>query len=994
MKKIYILLTLIFLFDFSLSSNRVQKLTDPLYNELLGEQRNPLAQNGAIMFNQTRAYPWLQPFSLQMGMRYKYEDVFRELKNDKHIIYIGFNELYDTRYNYPENIRKNGVKACVLITASTAPSTIPRSFDLPMLVDPAVQATYKTELNKVLFNDRDLVFGINLGDERMEWDEYGGIEIFMKHGGKGTYPFIDKANQEVKDQFGGGVYGIPLSFQDKTPQRWWAYRKWLYNKLQLFAEEVRGIVKGVDSNIKIVSWNGTALHQPFDYSRWKGVMDIATQQLLDSGDYHRRMFGFQTKLLADLSGVEEIWPCPHIEAYINSFDGEESLEIFSDIFRNGATGLKFCPMDGLGQFSKEYFVYEDRFADKTRWNLIKKISQVAETLPKIKQPVPDTAILYSTDTYASTTANVYTTEYAVERKDNIEFLYNFLSSDKVRAAFKFINDEQVLAGLNLSQFKIIYLPASKIQRASVIDKLENYVKQGGTLVALDPLVFNQNPLGTNISGRRKSLFGVDVTKTAPTQYIEISNYWATVYGETRYTGAFDQGLTSWATFYGDNSPAVTCKYYPNGGRAFWFAYNPCDDARTVGDGAWKRLMRAIHSSIGGRVDEKIWRFQFPDSFISKKENKEGMCLTNNYVEWILNRPIPLNNKVNSGASYWYQNADNSFATVNDTGGERWQSFSKGKLTNRMNSTKTGIDTKQENLQLINIDPYVVRFDDAKAFDLWINLNGQELLDRVELFCSGYLPEMKVYASSDGNKFECATSTVAKELGNNSEQIILNLSGLKTEKRFIKISFSSRPTNKKMVLAEMEVWSRDLVNGNCLTGNHVEWSNETPSSVGNQKINEGSYYFNSFPKNDSVSIADTKGERFQTFNTGKLTNRLARMNISTVKGIDEGNIYESSVRWSQQENIDLIVNLNEYKNIDRFVLYYSGYLPKVKIYGSIDGISWSMLSESDYVFNESNNIKKIWKLNPESKFYRFIKVAFDQRPQGISLWLNEFEVWSR
>jgi hypothetical protein len=73
----------------------------------------------------------------------------------------------------------------------------------------------------------------------------------------------------------------------------------------------------------------------------------------------------------------------------------------------------------------------------------------------------------------------------------------------------FVSDQEIWEGSeNLKQFKTIYIPAMIFENETVVQKLLDYVRDGGTLICADPRVFSYNLEGEDISHYRDELFGV------------------------------------------------------------------------------------------------------------------------------------------------------------------------------------------------------------------------------------------------------------------------------------------------------------------------------------------------------------------------------------------------------------------------------------------------------------------------------------------------------
>jgi len=133
---------------------------------------------------------------------------------------------------------------------------------------------------------------------------------------------------------------------------------------------------------------------------------------------------------------------------------------------------------------------------KERWNAVLDISRKLARTKVFNPPTSKTGILLSFDT-----VNIYGWEKVFSA---------YIELVKAGVWNSFISDREILDGSeDLSQWEVIYVPAMDYTHTEVAKKLRSFVRNGGTLVSLDPKIFSHNMNGNDISRFRETLFGIE-----------------------------------------------------------------------------------------------------------------------------------------------------------------------------------------------------------------------------------------------------------------------------------------------------------------------------------------------------------------------------------------------------------------------------------------------------------------------------------------------------
>jgi hypothetical protein len=797
---------------------RVFMVNDPLYQELLSTEKPIYSGQNNISWTQPLWYYQLRPFAKQYGVKYVWQEAFEELGTNHLNPLLNWGQInrtacdgsptgwptldYESLYDYKVFLYPYPDKDAYCPPRSGAPLIDNRA----CLLDPRTkQVMIDDIIDGFTRNGTSVYCGVTGADETSERALKDGIKFWAQMGT--GYPYLSSINNTIKANYGFGVYGIPTA-TETNPFAWIAYHRYIADYMIQLQHSIYDTVKSRDANLIVVSSDENTLKNSIDFSGLSPYTDIFTFQIYPDLDSDSSYVGFVTKLFTDISG-KPFWPVIHMENYVTSFTPEEIRELMSQVVRNGGSGYTLFPTDQVGIYANGLnYTITEKYGAPTRWKMETELIAKTQDMNKPNYPTnPDCAILYSLDTYYATpfgtTGGRQATSYA----------YDFLGP-YARSWFKFISDNQIANGLvNLSQFKVIYVPYSKYQRSSVQSAIEQYVRNGGTIITGDPRIFNNGIDGTDTSQMRRDLFGVNVIGESNESYVvmhtsifepDVSN------GQILYTHSssvniqIDPNVTTLTTF-GSGRPAITQKSY-YAGKAIYFAFNPFD-SQYISYPDWRSLFLGMQKMLGLETGKDIWRFKFPP-FDSNVAPEPFNCLTNNNLVWNLNVPTYPHN-VNTGGAYTYSIFPDLTPDVNTTGQIL---FSKGKLTNRISAPGT-ITAAND----VDTQAWIVSWQSLSPVDITYDLKAAYCVKKVRIYFSKQLPDVTILSSVDGVNWNTIASSSKIDAGSDVMEQAYNVN---SNCQYMKIQCGSRDLSKIMELAEIDIWglsSQQVVgdlNGDC------------------------------------------------------------------------------------------------------------------------------------------------------------------------------------
>jgi transposase-like protein len=770
-------------------SKKVWNIPDPLYLELLSDIPMTLKNEGALCWIPAVVFSKMRIIAKQFGMPYKYESIYRLYAENKLRAFTQYSTLIRKKYNRIQLSTQSGMKNVILADAKKySAGKIPfgKRYKQPWPPDPVARNAANRTITEALQNHQNVIWGAFLGDEVEKHIFKTGIEFLNKYSAD-EYPYVHKANQEIKNKYGYGKFGIPESEHDKNPFCWIAYRRWVNKQLIDMHAQLYKTVKQIAPDMKVIGNDAVAFLNPYNYRDMQ--CDIICQQLYPARNANRARFGFLTKLNVDLSGHKDFWPCVHTENYAANFTHKEVLELMSQVVRNGGTGFQFWPVDQVNNLNKKGALYFDGYAAPERWKLQMAIVKELGNINRLKFPNPDFAILFSTDSYASM-------PYGQESYET-ESAYTLLGP-VARSYFTFIDDYFVEdTPEQLSQYKVIYVPKGKYMRKTVASNLVEYVNTGGILIAGDPDIFSFCSDGTSMKNIAEKLFGITMKSEKQQTHIKYKKYIMPVYAHSYALELNDSNIITIAS-YSDGSPAIIEHEYGQG-KAIFFAANPFT-LKSITNKGWKKFFVLLQKKYGLKTGYDIWRFKFPESLIPiEPEPPKEKCITNNNLVWRRNKALKLYNNDTEGC-YYYSLLPES--KPEQTGVQEKYLFKDGDLTDRTKAPTTG----NVDLGKGNVSDWIVSWKKTDAFNITFDFKKATPLSKAVLCYSGQLPNVSLYGSNDDKNWTDLKISLPKQNYTDDvpEKIINGISG---NFRFLQIQFGERDPHKSFALAEIEVWAK-------------------------------------------------------------------------------------------------------------------------------------------------------------------------------------------
>ncbi len=744
-------------------------IKEPLFESLLDESKTRKMDYSGFLW--LFSYPFssnMAAFTRQYAVAYDLMNYHELLKN------IGLMPLYSPgSYNWWEKNLPEGNDIVPGVTfAFASKNALPKGLENSMTIVPEVKELYLQALREMAAKPG--ILAISLGDEIGHYNERKLVSYM--HGSAEVHPSIVAMDKRIKTEFGRGKYGIPKA-EEKDPLAWIAYRRFLEQELNKLFTDAAAEARKINPYIIIVSEDPVGnLNIVYDFSKWKNICDVVTHQLYprnENIDYG----GFLTRYLADLSGVEQVWPCPHVEEYAANFTPSEVLDELSSAIRNGANGFQYFLNDSRGRFSKTKYIISEYWGAPDRYETLMNVIKLMRTMPALKEYPRDAAVFVSTDSLRAYPGFTSLPEDEV-------ILHGFLGNG-AGVNYSFINESTLD---DLKRFKIIFTANSKYIPEDALLKLERYVEQGGMLVLLDPEALSFNPEGEKLDAVRSRITGIaEISGWGSAQAMQYMgenvSYCGAKYAKVRLLPGADAA----ATF--DDGVAIVRNRLGKGA-CLTFTANPCT-ANLAGSANWKHLFEKLSSSAGCQVKSPIWRFRLPEKLAEYTPQKvAGVCHTGNHISW---SSFKMDQSCNSDVSGHY-----SFAPqpdyIKDASAEQI-SFSSGKLTDRARAALA----KSAALGATAWWQWVVGYKPGDS-QITVNFafNKKVPVKRARLWVCG---DVREYEFSAGGK---KTAYRGKwRNGMLMEMIDLELpENVTTDNAQIKISGGSNT----LIIAEAEVWS--------------------------------------------------------------------------------------------------------------------------------------------------------------------------------------------
>lgn len=769
---------------------RTWVLEDPLFKELLTDEMPSPDRAGALMWTHLFNAQVLRETAKRFAVRYSEEEAYKYF-GDYRLIAVGGGLVSGEK---AARFERYGVKNLAYLKA--LPEGIPWDLD-PKAID-----HYIGVVDDLLSQPHPYLWGIFAGDELDDIAMGKGADL-MASPPEG-YDYIHTADAEVKEQYGGGKWGIPHGRDDDNIYRWAAYRKWALARLRERHQRLYETVKRYDPEMPIVGTDPVGGVHGYEFSRQGPYADIFTHQYLPRQKRWRAYLGFLTKVLADLTG-KEVWPCAHVENYGMATTPEECVEELSQIYRNGGSGLHLYMPDTRNGDKLVGDTRVTMFGSPARFHTVNNIINLARRMPRPRYPDAEknrTAIFYNDDCLQATTYRGSRTHWYLT-----EACYTFLGPI-ARSWFEFIDCGIVLDSPTLiDRFDVIWVPTAAVQQPAIVEKLRQFVDEGGVLICGDAGAFSTDTIGNDTSATRTELFGVDVKGKLAADTMtflggELEGTTLRVHGSARVLEPVAEAEVKVLARFDDGSVALTARECGRGA-ALLFAANPFVFEANE-DPQWQAFFTRLVAAMGAETGLDIWRFQFPRSVIWQQTPPKGKCLTNNNVQWREETPYAPHN-LDVGATYTCSPPPDAMPDVaaDDI------AVSEGRLTDRWRSMMA------EKTEPTWYKPYklpastwMVRWQTIEPCAVTFDLKQLCSVNALRLWYSNTLPHMLVAGSSDGQRWVPLGSRNGQSAGADvlDAWVVLHAD---TPVRYVRAHFDERQDGQLLDVIEMEVWGEPM-----------------------------------------------------------------------------------------------------------------------------------------------------------------------------------------
>lgn len=774
------------------------KVEDPLYEALILDEPKNLHGEGAMIWPRPIEMEGNRQFALQYGQVYAIDDIHADYARHNLRAFTRIGRWEPSLAQNLPSMRRHQLGLVLYFP-----------YNHRMAFDDAMVAERLALAEAFMDEHRDVLWGVCMGDEVMYHSLRRFIALANDPGQLAADPLLAKAVRTIRDDYGYGRYGVPASPEaDDQPLDWLATRRWYVDRQIAWMKKVHASVKTRktrDGRAPVILSADPINNMYFQQlSRQAPWFDIATGQSLPANNPFRQRTGYDTKLLKDLSGKEEVWPCAHTEPYPGVYSVEETTAFLSEIARCGGTGLHIWNYDYIGEQAGVNGTRFDYYGHRPRWDARLDVVDRFRNMGKLKFPDPDFAVFVSND-HAQTHPRMSVSGY--------EALFN-MAGPGLRSWFSFISDIQVQDGIQaLDRWKVVFLPEATIQRREVSARFPDYVEQGGTLVCFDPQLFARHADGSDTSSIRETLFGAKTRGqgTGTGLKLAASPLWPSFEerGPLPFSGncwklVADPGTTVLATFE-NGDPAIVLKEHASGGRAILFAFKM--DQGFVAQPVWRDFFLAFFKGLGIRTGQDIWRFRFPYASVPPPSHvpDDPVCLTGNHLQWWMNQVVTAGNLSMPNGSYRHSLQPD--APGEQHGGEGDVSFSRGDLTDRLDAPRAGDVFSRKNADRIasgdlSLDQFVVGWSMPDAFSITFDLGAEHDVEKVRAIYTGSLPGLSVFCSRDNDAF-----ALLGEVSGTTTQDVLEsvVAGTPIRARHVRIDVAERPDGPKLTLSEIEVW---------------------------------------------------------------------------------------------------------------------------------------------------------------------------------------------
>lgn len=422
--------------------------------------------------------------------------------------------------------------------------------------------------------------------------------------------FLDEFEKMLKAQYGFGKYGlyddygIPTAddaFERIAFWRWWNDRFAAY--CQAYAQRCRQQLPGVP--FQVFNRNTCAGTDPIDVALCGNDDYIISSDPYPTSSrsyfgmaralYHT---GFSVKLMRDLA------PKATINFYGQGFNYCGGTPKPADLREWASQGLK------NGADYVQWYTVGSLAANPAVYNEALNITRQINDLPKLKLPKETkTGIFYSDFDRWGLNDGAAHSQYTV---------YAILG-EHIKSNFRFVSKKD----FNVADLKMLYIPRMRFTEPDLTAKLVKFVKDGGTIVVLDPDFLRFNIDGSAVAERAELVNAELVKKAAPGNTLlygkaklPLSKVSHINQKENGSIHAFDFArLPAGAKVlakYNDGKPAIIERAVGKG-KVIFSAVLPFGTSEAaLAPVGWKQFMADRAQAVGEKMNLPIWDFVLPE----------------------------------------------------------------------------------------------------------------------------------------------------------------------------------------------------------------------------------------------------------------------------------------------------------------------------------------------------------------------------------------------
>ena len=601
-------------------------------------------------------------------------------------------------------------------------------------------------------------------------------------------------SEEVRQHYGFGKYGLPDGPKDSNPFARIAMARYQNDLSIKNLRTQRDAFKVRFPNGKIIGCDEWSAVTALDWERLAELIDMQPGQTLHTqSGCHSFATAMLTQFYRDMTG-KPVYPFLQIGKYPVAPSTQQLQEIITQGVRSGASGFFVGTVEWYDRGNES-----PRFAAPENWQTYLDGIRLVRNLGVVPREDDHRMMLhFSSYTQMS---------LGLEPSTVMPSTYALLGP-RCRSSFTFVDDyridrhEEALAG-----YKALVVPLAKYTTSTILSRFEKAVREGATLVVLDPDAFMFDIDGTSLAERREVLFGV-ATAGAPISMINLlidgkrySNPTSTI-SPIRIV---DKENTVVLATDVNGVPAVVEHAYGKG-KVWYFSFRLPDNF-TVDDVDWIVQLRKWIPLWGGRIDYDFWRWKLDFLKHEPPVEKRYECVSGNGMYMERNSMVTTMN-VKTSCRYRYDVAPLAWPDVAADGEGLIQA---GKLLNRLQYAKVQKDASGNFKMPEEMSPerWAVRWGanesgpNAVTFDF-----GEPVkIDTARVFFGGTLPAMVLEASVDGKEYLPLGTIEADAVSQNAiGKAEVQLAVSPRVYRYWRLRWM-KAANAELILSEVDFWRK-------------------------------------------------------------------------------------------------------------------------------------------------------------------------------------------